>query len=80
MYIGHGEDHRRLCRVKNMLAMYLKYHKAELTPNTPVTNEIKVLLMANVHGRNLHSQTLAVFQLYRGVIITERPSMKYYTR
>jgi hypothetical protein len=27
--------HRRLCRVKNMLAMYLKYHKAGLTPATP---------------------------------------------
>jgi len=23
--------HRRLCRVKNMLTMYLKYHKAGLT-------------------------------------------------
>jgi hypothetical protein len=30
--------HRRLCRVKNMLAMYLKYHKAGLTPTTPVTS------------------------------------------
>jgi hypothetical protein len=29
-------EHRRLCRVKNMLAMYLKYHKAGLTPTTPV--------------------------------------------
>jgi hypothetical protein len=27
-----------LCRVKNMLAMYLKYHKAGLTPTTPVTS------------------------------------------
>jgi hypothetical protein len=24
--------------VKNMLAMYLKYHKAELTPTIPVTS------------------------------------------
>ena len=31
-------DHRRLCRVKNMLAMYLKYHKAGLTPTTPLTS------------------------------------------
>jgi hypothetical protein len=31
-------DHRRLCRVKNMLAMYLKYHKAGLTPTTLVTS------------------------------------------
>ena len=31
-------SHRRLCRVKNMLAMYLKYHKARLTPTTPVTS------------------------------------------
>ena len=30
--------HRRLCRVKNMLAMYLKYHKAGLAPTTPVTS------------------------------------------
>jgi len=26
------------------------------------------------------AQILAVFQLYRSVIITERPSMKYYAR
>jgi hypothetical protein len=32
--------HRRLCRVKNMLAMYLKYHKAGLTPTTPVTSTV----------------------------------------
>ena len=31
-------NHRRLCRVKNMLAMYLKYHKAGLTHTTPVTS------------------------------------------
>ena len=31
-------NHRRLCRVNNMLAMYLKYHKAGLTPTTPVTS------------------------------------------
>ena len=34
----HTFKHRRLCRVKNMLAMYLKYHKAGLTPTTPVTS------------------------------------------
>ena len=33
-----GLMHRRLCRVKNMLPMYLKYHKAGLTPTTPVTS------------------------------------------
>jgi hypothetical protein len=33
-------DHKRLCRVKNMLAMYLKYHKAGLTPTTPVTSTV----------------------------------------
>ena len=26
------------CAVNNMLAMYLKYHKAGLTPTTPVTS------------------------------------------
>jgi hypothetical protein len=30
--------HRRLGKVKNMLAIYLKYHKAGLTPTTPVTS------------------------------------------
>jgi hypothetical protein len=30
----HNCYHRRLCRVQNMLAMYLKYHKAGLTPTT----------------------------------------------
>ena len=43
LLIGHiesnpGPNHRRLYRVKNMLAMYLKYHKAGLTPTTPVTS------------------------------------------
>ena len=33
-----GLRHRRLCRVTNMLAMYLKYYKAGLTPTTPVTS------------------------------------------
>ena len=31
-------SHRHWCRVKNMLTMYLKYHKAGLTPTTPVTS------------------------------------------
>ena len=42
LHIHHSpppqSTHRRLCKVKNMLAMYLKYHKAELTPTTPVTS------------------------------------------
>ena len=40
-WTSHFDPHghiTRLCRVKNMLAMYLKYHKAELTPTTPVTS------------------------------------------
>jgi hypothetical protein len=37
-YPGTWVTHKRLCRVKNMLAMYLKYHKAGLTPTTPVTS------------------------------------------
>jgi hypothetical protein len=31
-------DHRHLCRVKYMFGMYLKCHKAGLTPTTPVTS------------------------------------------
>ena len=34
----YPSEHWCLCRVKNMLAMYLKYHKAGLTPTTPVTS------------------------------------------
>ena len=34
----HSITHRRLGRVKNILAMYLKYYKAGLTPTTPVTS------------------------------------------
>ena len=37
-FIRRMLTHRRLCRVKNMLAMYLIYHKAGLTPTTPVTS------------------------------------------
>ena len=36
MYVNVA--HRRLCRVKKILAMYLKYHKARLTPTIPVTS------------------------------------------
>jgi hypothetical protein len=54
-------DHRRLCRVKNMLAIYLKYHKAELTPTTPVTS-IAISSVKLSIGRksltNLHSEMI----------------------
>ena len=33
-------NHRRLCRVKNMLTMYLKYPNAGLTPTTSVTSTV----------------------------------------
>jgi hypothetical protein len=53
--------HRRLCRVKNMLAMYLKYHKAGLTPTTPVTSTaISPVKMAIGHKSltNLRSEII----------------------
>ena len=54
--------HRRLCRVKKkMLAMYLKYHKAGLTPTTPVTS-IAIFPVKMSIGRksltNLHSEMI----------------------
>ena len=55
------EDHRRLCRVKNMLAIYLKYHKAGLTPTTPVTSiAISPVKMSIGHKSltNLHSEMI----------------------
>jgi hypothetical protein len=36
--VGRYKKQVFLYRVKNMLAMYLKYHKAGLTPTTPVTS------------------------------------------
>jgi hypothetical protein len=53
--------HRRLCRVKNMLAMYLKYHKAGLTPTTSVTSTaISSVKMAIGHKSltNLRSEMI----------------------
>jgi hypothetical protein len=54
-------NHRRLCRVKNMLAMYLKYHKAGLTPTTSVTSTaISSVKMAIGHKllTNLRSEMI----------------------
>ena len=53
--------HRCLCRVKNMLAMYLKYHKAGLTPTTSVTStSISSVKMAIGHKSltNLRSEMI----------------------
>jgi hypothetical protein len=54
-------NHRRLCRVKNILAMYLKYHKAGLTPTTSVTSTaISSVKMAIGHKSltNLRSEMI----------------------
>ena len=54
-------NHRHLCRVKNMLAMYLKYHKAGLTPTTSVTSTaISSVKMAIGHKSltNLRSEII----------------------
>ena len=50
-----------LCRVKNMLAMYLKYHKAGLTTTTSVTSTaMSSVKMAIGHKSltNLHSEMI----------------------
>jgi hypothetical protein len=57
----YPSEHRCLRRVKNMLAMYLKYHKAGLTPTTPVTSTaISPVKMAIGHKSltNLHSEMI----------------------
>jgi hypothetical protein len=54
-------NHWRLCRVKNMLVMYLKYHKAGLTPTIPVTSTaISPVKMAIGHKSltNLRSEMI----------------------
>jgi hypothetical protein len=54
--------HRRLCRVKNMLAMYLKYHKAGLTPTTSVTSTaISSVKMAIGHKSLTHLRSEMIF-------------------
>ena len=53
--------HRRLCRVKTMLAMYLKYHKAGLIPTTPViSTAISLVKMSIGHKSftNLRSEMI----------------------
>jgi hypothetical protein len=69
--------HRHLCRVKNMLAMYLKYHKAGLTPTTPVTSiaisPVKMSIgrksLTNLHSEMIFLQGKPVF-LYLPTIYT----------
>ena len=65
-------DHRRLCRVKNMLTMYLKYHKARFTPTTPVTStvispvkmSIGRKLLTNLHSEMIFLQGKPVFYIF----------------
>jgi hypothetical protein len=65
-------NHRRLCRVKNMLAMYLKYHKAGLTPTTPVTSiaisSVKMSIgcksLTNLHSEMIFLQGKPVFYIF----------------
>ena len=65
-------DHRRLCRVKNMLAMYLIYHKAGLTPTTPVTSiaisPVKMLIgrksLTNLSSEMIFLQGKPVFYIF----------------
>ena len=61
MYQDHSLWHGLLCRVKNILAMYLKYHKAGLTPTTPVTSTaISLVKMSMGHKSptDLHSEMI----------------------
>jgi hypothetical protein len=64
--------HRHLCRVKNMLAKYLKYHKAGLTPTTPVTSiaispvkmSIGRKLLSNLGSEMIFLQGKPVFYIF----------------
>jgi hypothetical protein len=56
--------HRRLCRVKNMLAMYLKYHKAGLTPTTPVKMSIGRKSLTNLRSEMIFLQGKPVFYIF----------------
>ena len=60
------------CVVKNMLAMYLKYHKAGLTPTTPVTSTsispVKMLIgcksLTILHSEMIFLQGKPVFYIF----------------
>ena len=64
--------HRRLCRVKNMLAMYLKYHKAGLTSTTSVTStansSVKMVIghksLTNLRNEMIFLQGKPVFYIF----------------
>ena len=56
--------HRHLCRVKNMLAMYLKYHKAGLTPISPVKMSIGCKSLTNLHSEMIFLQGKPVFYIF----------------
>jgi hypothetical protein len=69
-------NHRRLCRVKNMLAMCLKYHKAGLTPTIsvdktrerPKGGRCHVTYFPFCYHVAIHSQqNRRIICLYRGV-------------
>ena len=75
--IHANPTHRRLCRVKNMLTMYLKYHMAGLTPTTPVTStsispvkmSIGRKLLTNLRSEMIFLQGKPIF-LYLPTIYT----------
>ena len=49
----HSITHRRLGRVKNRLAMYLKYYKAGLTPTTPVISTVISPVKMSIRHKSL---------------------------
>ena len=78
----HGDvqiKHRRLCRVKNMLAMYLKYHKAGLTPTTSVTSTtISSVKMAIGHKSLTNLRSEMIFLQGKPVFYIFLPSTPQY--
>jgi hypothetical protein len=72
-------NHRRLCRVKNMLAMYLKYHKAGLTPTTPVTStSISPVKMSIGHKPLTNLRSEMIFLQEKNICYTFLPSTPPY--
>ena len=74
-----NHTHRRLCRVKNMLAMYLKYHKAGLTPTTSVTSTaISSVKMAIGHKSLINFRSEMIFRQGKPVFYIFLPSTPPY--
>jgi hypothetical protein len=56
------------CVVNNMLAIYLKYHKAGLTPTTPVTSTAISSVKMSIGRKSLTNLTMDTYVAAKGKV------------